>query len=88
MVAGGLLRRGECHEQRHRRTGAEAEHGGGPGRDVAVGAAVERGLAGELLGTERDQVALVTEALARPRQLVRQRRYDAHEVIILTPPLR
>ena len=34
---------------------------------IAVGAAIERGLAGELLGAERDQVALVTEALARRR---------------------
>ncbi len=43
------------------------EHGGGPGRDIAVGLAVEHRLAGELLGAERDQVALVTEALARRR---------------------
>ena len=62
-----LLRRRECDQQRHRRAGAEAEDGGGPGRDVAVGAAVERCLAGELLGAERDQVALVAEALARRR---------------------
>ena len=57
----------ECDEQRDGRAGAEPQHGGGPGRDLAFGLAVEHRLAGELLGAERDQVALVAEALARRR---------------------
>ena len=35
--------------------------------DVAIGAAIEQCLAGELLGAERDQVALVAETFARRR---------------------
>ena len=42
------------------------------GRDLALGLAVERGLARELLGAERDQVALVAEALARLRHCLDQ----------------
>ena len=65
--ARGLLGRGECDQQRHGRAGAEAEHGDGPGRDVAFGAAVERCLARELLGAERDQVELSPKRSLRRR---------------------
>ena len=60
-----LCRRGKGGEQGHRRAGAEADEGDRPGRDIAFGAAVERGLAGKPLGAERDQIALVAEAFAR-----------------------
>ena len=39
----------------------------GPAAMFAFGAAVEHGLAREFFGAERDQVALVAEALARRR---------------------
>ena len=65
--ARGLLGRGECYEERHRRAGAEAEHRYGPGRDVAFGAAVERCFAREPLGAERDQVEFIAKSFARRR---------------------
>ena len=70
--AGRLLRCGERDQQRYRRSGAEAEHGSGPGRDVAVGAAIGRCLAGDLLGAERDEIALVTETFVHRRHRLDQ----------------
>ena len=67
-----LLGAAKATEQRNGRAGAEPQHGGGPGRDVAVGAAIGRRLAGELLGAERDEVALVAEAFARRRHRLDQ----------------
>ena len=72
LDASRLLRRGECSEQRHSSTGAEAEHGGRRARNDAFGVAIERGLTGEPLGAERDQIALVTETFARRRHRLDQ----------------
>ena len=70
-MAGGsaraaLCRRGESHQQRHRAlAGAELEHGDAAGRDVALGAAVEHGLARQRGSAERGQVGGLAKALAR-----------------------
>ena len=54
--------------------GAELEQCNGPSCDVALGLAVERRLARELVGAERDQVAAFAEALAVPRASSRSAR--------------
>src|SRR3974390_1869894 len=60
----------EGDQQRDRIAGAEPQYGGGPNRDLALGAAVERSLARQRVGTERDEILLAAEAFERrPRHL-------------------
>ena len=51
----------EGNEQRDGRAGAEPQHGGRSGGNGAFGPAVAAGLARELFGAERDEVAIVSE---------------------------